>query len=176
MNDKILKALDFATKAHDDQKRKYTNEPYIVHPVAVMEMLKGLNFNESVLIAALLHDTVEDTDTKIHDIEQEFGVTVARMVEDLTDVYTAERFPNIKRKHRKMLEAYRLLRVSGMAKSIKLADLIDNTKSIVEHGKDFAKVYIAEKEELLFVLEGGDQRLMQMAVKSMLEAKKMLEL
>lgn len=71
---------------------------------------------------------------------------------------------------------FRLLRVQGNSKSIKLADLIDNTKSIVEFDKNFAKVYIREKEELLFVLEGGDQRLMDMAVKSLFEAKKILNI
>lgn len=167
----IQKALGFATHKHDGQLRKYTNEPYIVHPVAVMEILKDIGFHESVLCAALLHDTVEDTNTTIQEIEEDFGILIARMVGDLTDVYTSEAYPNIGRKNRKKLECYRLLKVQGNSKSIKLADLIDNTKSIIEGDISFAKVYMQEMEELLFVLEGGDQRLMDMAVKSLFEAK-----
>jgi (p)ppGpp synthase/HD superfamily hydrolase len=174
MEEIVQKALGFATKAHGEQKRKYTGEPYINHPVAVMNILKDLGFHESVLCAALLHDVVEDTPVKIQEIEEAFGPVITRMVLDLTDVYTAESFPNIRRKERKMLECYRILKIGGNAKSIKLADLIDNSISILEHDPGFAKVYIKEKEELLFVLDGGDQRLMQMAVKSMLEAKKKL--
>jgi (p)ppGpp synthase/HD superfamily hydrolase len=170
----LEKALLFASKAHEVQKRKYTGEDYIVHPIAVMEILKSLNLHESILCAALLHDTVEDTTTTVQDIEENFGVQVARIVSDLTDVYTSKAYPNINRRLRKNLECYRMLKMSSTAKTIKLADLIDNTKSILEHDPNFAEVYIKEKEELLFVLEGGNQALMDMAVKSMLNAKKKL--
>ncbi len=174
--DLIQKALEFATKAHGEQKRKYTDEPYIVHPVAVMELLKEIGIiNQHILAAALLHDTVEDTPTTIQDIEENFGILVARMVDDLTDVYTHEKFPNIRRKERKMLECYRLLKIGSDAKSIKLADLIDNTKSILEYDKGFAKTYIKEKRDMLDVLEGGSPILMDLAVKSLLNAEKELK-
>lgn len=166
-NKKLTKAIEFATNAHKGQKRKYTGEDYIVHPIAVMELLRSFGCHEEILCAAVLHDTVEDTDTTIQDIEENFGTIVARMVEGLTDVYTTEAFPNINRKHRKQLECYRLLKTNTNVKTIKVADLIDNTKSILEHDKDFAEVYIKEKEELLFVLEGAHQGLMDMAVKQM---------
>ncbi len=171
----IEKALQFATNAHGAQLRKYTSEPYIVHPIAVMELLKEVGItNQHILSAALLHDTVEDTPTTIQDIEENFGVLVARMVNDLTDVYTHEKYPTIRRRERKLLECYRLLRIGADAKSIKLADLIDNTKSILEYDKAFAKVYIQEKRGMLFVLEGGHPALMDVAVKSLLKAEKKL--
>ncbi len=172
--DKLQTALEFATKHHAGQPRKYTEDPYIVHPVAVMETLKALNFHEDVLCASLLHDVVEDTSVKIQEIEELFGPVISRMVDDLTDVYTSEKFPKINRKLRKKLECYRILKISGNAKSIKLADLIDNTKSILEYDTKFAKTYLEEKEELLYVLEGGHQALMDMAVKSLREAKNIL--
>lgn len=176
MSEKLTKAIEFATLKHKGQVRKYTNEPYIVHPIAVMEHLKSLGFHEDILISAVLHDTVEDTNTTIQEIEENFGVLVARMVTDITDVYTPEAYPKINRGLRKKLECYRLLKVNGNSKSIKLADLIDNTKSILLHDKNFAKTYIKEKEELLFVLEGGDWTLMDIAVKSLFKAKKELGL
>ncbi len=171
---KLQQAIEFATKAHQGQERKYTKEPYIIHPIAVMEILQQLNFHEDILCAAVLHDVVEDTPVTIQEIEEAFGPIITRMVADLTDVYTSDKYPNVNRKLRKKLECYRILKISGNAKSIKLADLIHNTISIIEHDKNFAKTYLAEKEELLFVLEGGHQGLMDMAVKSFLNAKKVL--
>lgn len=168
---KIQKALEFATIAHGEQKRKYTNEPYINHPIAVSKIVEELGVHEDIICAALLHDVVEDTDKTIQDIEDNFGVIIARIVEDLTDVYTSEAFPGIRRKERKMLECYRLSKVSGNAKTIKLADLIDNTSSIVEHDKSFAKVYLAEKEEMLKALSGGESSLMLRALQILKESK-----
>lgn len=168
---KIKRALEFATIAHGEQKRKYTNEPYINHPIAVSKIVEELGVHEDIICAALLHDVVEDTDKTIQDIEESFGVVIARIVEDLTDVYTSEAFSNIRRKERKQLECYRLSKASGNAKTIKLADLIDNTSSIVEYDKSFAKVYLNEKEEMLKVLSGGDPSLMIRALQILKESK-----
>jgi len=170
--EKLQKAIEFATNAHKGQKRKYTGEDYIVHPIAVMEILRGFNFHEEILCAAVLHDTVEDTPVTLQDIEENFGTIVAKLVEDLTDVFTKEAFPQINRKYRKQLECYRILKISGHAKSIKVADLIDNTKSIVEHDEAFSGVYLKEKQELLFVLDGAHQGLMDIAVRQMFKLKK----
>lgn len=176
MSELIKKAFEFSENAHKGQLRKYTNEDYIVHPIAVFELLQNVGItNEHILVSALLHDTVEDTPTTLQDVEQNFGTLVCRMVEDLTDVYTKEAFPNIRRKERKMLECYRLWKVNSNSKSIKLADLIDNTKSILEYDKNFSKIYIAEKRELLQVLEGGHPSLMETARKSLLDAEKKLK-
>ena len=68
---KLKKAIEFATKAHEGQVRKYTGEPYIVHPLEVAEIVKTVEHTEEMLMAAVLHDTVEDTDTTIEDIDRE---------------------------------------------------------------------------------------------------------
>ena len=68
MSDIIQKALLFATEAHGKQVRKYTGEPYIVHPVEVMSIVKSVVSDEEVLAAALLHDVVEDTPAVVADI------------------------------------------------------------------------------------------------------------
>ncbi len=168
------KALGFATYAHGDQQRKYTGEKYIVHPIAVAEKLKALGLHDSVLCSALLHDVLEDTHITEHEMEREFGPVITRMVVDLTDVYTTKKFPNIRRKERKMLECYRLWNINGNSKSIKLSDIIDNTPSIMEFGGDFAKVFLMETRELLQVLQGGDQRLMEEATRGLLTWEKKL--
>ncbi len=172
--DKYTKVLHFAIFAHSGQERKYTGDPYIHHPIAVAKIIKDLGMHEDYQCAALLHDVVEDTNVTNQTIEQEFGIIVAKIVEQLTDVYTHEAYPNIARKERKMLECYRLSKVSGNAKTIKLADIIDNTPSIVANDPAFSKIYIPENEELLQALSGGDHFLMAQAVQVIKKAKEHL--
>lgn len=78
-------ALDFATKAHEGQYRKATSEPYIVHPINVANMLEEAGFQEEVIVAGLLHDTVEDTTVTIEEIRNIFGENVAKMVASNTE-------------------------------------------------------------------------------------------
>lgn len=76
----IIKAINFATKKHEGQVRKGTDIPYIVHPMETMTILRGMNADTSLLIAGVLHDVVEDTDTTIDEIQNEFGKEVADLV------------------------------------------------------------------------------------------------
>jgi len=82
---RINKALDFAIKAHKNQKRK-SGEDYVIHPILVATITSFFNENEDVIIAALLHDVVEDTDYTIYYIKDEFGSEVANLVEGLTKI------------------------------------------------------------------------------------------
>lgn len=74
------KAKQFATKAHEGQKRKNSDIPYITHPIRVAERLEAYGFREELICAAYLHDVVEDTPIEIEDIEKEFGSKVAKIV------------------------------------------------------------------------------------------------
>lgn len=166
----IKKAAIFAANAHKRhaQIRKYTGEPYIVHPAAVAKLVSSVTKDPEIIAAAFLHDTVEDTDTTLAHIELEFGWRVARLVSDLTDVSK----PNDgNRKIRKRIDRKHTALASPDAKTIKLADLIDNTKSIVEHDTDFARVYLKEKQLLLEVLTDGDATLYNMAANSLIQGK-----
>ena len=145
----IAKARAYATAAHSGQKRKYTGDDYIVHPIAVARLVEERGGSEAMICAALLHDTVEDTNTTEEDILANFGPEIAKLVRELTDVYTKEDYPHLNRKVRKKLEADRLALVSQEAKEIKYCDMLDNTSTIVEHDPGFAKVYLKEKETLL---------------------------
>ncbi|CAA6818970.1 MAG: GTP pyrophosphokinase (EC, (p)ppGpp synthetase II / Guanosine-3',5'-bis(diphosphate) 3'-pyrophosphohydrolase (EC [uncultured Sulfurovum sp.] len=78
-------ALNLAKEAHAPQKRK-SGEPYIIHPILVATITALVSNDESMVIAALLHDVVEDTDYKINEIEEIFGEDVAHMVEGLTKI------------------------------------------------------------------------------------------
>ena len=79
--DLIDKALQIASIAHEGQYRKNTKIPYIAHPVAVGMILQKAGYSEEMVAAGILHDTVEDTDITMEDIEREFGLEVARIVE-----------------------------------------------------------------------------------------------
>ena len=78
-------AIDFATKAHEGQKRK-SGEPYIIHPLAVAGILAEWDMDIDTVIAGILHDTVEDTDTSLEQIESLFGRDVAFLVDGVTKV------------------------------------------------------------------------------------------
>lgn len=140
------KVLEFATLAHTGQKRKYTYDPYIVHPIAVSETVKKFGGSPAQIAAALLHDTVEDCDVTIEDIKENFGTEVADLVYWLTDTSSPE---DGNRAVRKAIDAERLGNAPVEAQFVKLADLIDNTGSIVEHDANFARTYLREKAILL---------------------------
>jgi len=152
----VAEALVFAYKAHDGQVRKYTGEPYIVPPISVAALVASITDNQGIIAAALLHDTVEDTDVTIADIHQEFGGYIAAWVSDLTDVSKPE---DGNRASRKAIDLQHTARALPPAKTIKLADLIDNSKSILERDPNFAVYYMKEKRALLEVLKEGDKTL-----------------
>ena len=173
MMDIIAKARTFAIAAHSaiGQIRKYTGEPYIVHPVNVANIVMSVTHTDEMLAAALLHDVVEDTQVTIELITREFGTEVATMVEMLTDVSTPV---DGNRAARKAIDREHIGIASPQTKTIKLADLIDNSRSICEHDVGFAKVYILEKELLLQVLKEGDKFLWDTANDIVQTQKKLL--
>lgn len=159
----LVKLADaFAEKAHERQKRKYTGEPYIEHPRAVSRLVASVPHDDAMLAAALLHDTVEDCGVRLTDIVTTFGIDVGTLVEQLTDV---SKPTDGNRAVRKALDRHRTDLACPRAKTIKLADLIDNSRSIVVHDPKFAEVYLAEKRLLLPFLKPGDPTLWEMAAR-----------
>lgn len=156
------RARRYATKAHAEagQRRKYTDEPYIVHPAAVVERVRSVTDSEVMLAAAWLHDTVEDTPSTLADIENHFGPEVASLVEMLTDAPQ----PQAKnRAARKVAHFRHTAKASADAQTIKLADIIDNTRSIIQFNAHFARVYLVEKRVQITLLTAGDRDLWQQA-------------
>jgi (p)ppGpp synthase/HD superfamily hydrolase len=156
MDKMIHRAISFATDAHAGQVRKYTGDPYIEHPLSVMAILQSVNADEELLIAAVLHDVVEDTPVELETVEAVFGERVAQLVDDLTD---RSRPDDGNRRVRKQIDLEHTAQASPDAKTIKLADLIDNTGNIVQHDPGFAKRYMKEKQNLLQVLTEGHPEL-----------------
>lgn len=169
-----LMAMTFATIAHAEQERKYTGNPYIEHPWEVAEMVRSVpNHTPAMLAAAWLHDTIEDcgvTAKQLHDL---FGVEVTDLVVQLTDV---TKLSDGNRAKRKEIERNRLAMISKKAKTVKLADLISNSTSIIQHDPEgFGRVYIPEKRALLPALEGGDLRLWTQAQDIILDYERRFE-
>ena len=159
----IEKARVFATAAHAAaaQLRKYTNEPYIVHPNEVASIVDSVEgATDEMVAAAWLHDVVEDTGVTIEVIRAEFGEKVAELVGWLTDVSRPEQG---NRATRKAIDRAHTAMAPAEAQTIKLADLISNCSSIVEHDANFAKTYLEEKRLLLEVLTKGNRELWEKA-------------
>lgn len=125
----LLAAIQFASRKHSTQRRKGEDaSPYINHPITVTHLLAdtGGITDLITLMAAVLHDTIEDTETTPGELEELFGQTVRKVVEEVTDDKTLDKAV---RKERQIEHAPRL---SRRAKAIRLADKIANVRDVVE--------------------------------------------
>ena len=149
--DKLFnKAELFGIRKHRGQLRKYTNESYYhSHCCPVAELCHERGGSKNMVCAAILHDTLEDTDTTEYELLAEFRAEITSLVCELTDQFTKEDYPSLNRAERKKREAERLGKISEGAKLIKICDLINNTESIVRHDLSFAKTYLREVADIL---------------------------
>ena len=144
--------IEFIYMAHEGQTRKYTGEAYAEHPMEVARIVRDAVYDLDMIAAAMMHDILEDTDHTLAEVEKVGGMVAATYVEWLTN----KEYPEAKnRKERKVLIAAYLANAPSEVKTIKLADIIHNTPSIIEHDPKFAKVYVAENKLLLESLRGG---------------------
>jgi (p)ppGpp synthase/HD superfamily hydrolase len=160
----IIAAAEIAREAHAGQTRKYDNAPYITHPEAVAALVATVPHTEAMLAAAWLHDVVEDTAVTPVQLFEKLalvaGVERADAVVDLVGWLTeAPAVAGENRKARKEKYRAHLSDAPADAQTIKLADLIDNSRSIVERDPDFARVYLREKRALLEGMTDGDPEL-----------------
>lgn len=163
MNDlaKLLQAISFAAKKHSSQKRKGSDgEPYINHPVEVTNLLANIGKIQdiNVLIAAVLHDTIEDTETSGEDITNLFGAEVCGMVLEVTDD------KSLPKDRRKELQIEHAPHLSVGAKQIKLADKISNIRDVTENPpSDWSNQrrleYVEWGEKVVAGLRGANENL-----------------
>ncbi|ABV36381.1 guanosine polyphosphate pyrophosphohydrolase/synthetase [Shewanella sediminis HAW-EB3] len=158
----VKSAQHFATQAHTqiNHLRKYTKQPYQMHLKRVAQTVSEITDDPEIIAAAWLHDTVEDTPATFEDIELNFGSRVVQFVFDLTDV---SRPSDGSRALRKAIDREHLSQASPAAKTIKLADLIDNCADICKHDERFGRVFVVEMQQLLPHLVDGDERLYRRA-------------
>lgn len=161
----MTRALQFATTRHAQQRRKYTDLPYITHLEAVVAILRDHDINDpTTLAAAYLHDVVEDTQTTIQELILMFGESVAELVYWLSDLEKGNRAARV------LQSCWRLSRAPMPAKVIKCADIIDNSSTIAEYDPKFAATFNREKSatlQMMAAIEGpefADLRIFRKAV------------
>jgi (p)ppGpp synthase/HD superfamily hydrolase len=152
----VESAKELATIAHQDQYRKYTGEPYINHLREVVTILRNnVDTTDEMLAAAWLHDAVEDQNVPYNDIIAATNETTASYVWYLTKppLFVGNR---ARRKH---MDRVRLGNAPSAVQTIKYADLLSNTKDLVQYDPQFAGVFISEGRELVRCMTQGDERL-----------------
>ena len=134
-----LLAQGFAMCAHRNQRRKYEDVPYMVHPIRVARIVHEYTDDANVIAAAMMHDVLEDTDVTAEEMRRVFGDPMTDLVLEVTDV---SRPSDGKSAVRKEKDKEHLAKSSPGGAIIKLADLIDNCVSITAHDKGFAPIYL----------------------------------
>jgi guanosine-3',5'-bis(diphosphate) 3'-pyrophosphohydrolase len=168
----LQRVTEFADQAHGEQRRKYSGERYIVHPLRVMKICQSVSDQLDMHAAALLHDVLEDTVVTQKEMSSflksimtaDQAASTLHLVIDLTDVYTKKAYPALKRLDRKELEIRRLSMISSDAQTIKYADVLDNTQDLIATDPDFATVYLRESWKLLQQMNRGNQVLYRQVV------------
>lgn len=124
----ITKCYSFAAEKHKHQRRKADNSSYIIHPAGVAEKLThiGKINNFEIICAAILHDTIEDTDCNAQEIANEFGPSIASYVMEVSDDKSMDKI------ERKKHQISHCIELSYGAKNIKLADKLDNLTDLVK--------------------------------------------
>ena len=128
----LLKALHFAADKHRDHRRKDVHaSPYINHPIHVAQILSEVGIEDpETLAAAVLHDTVEDTETTLGELAKEFGDRVSRIVAEVTDDKT------LSKDDRKRLQIEHAPELSEEAALVKVADKISNVSDVIDNPPD----------------------------------------
>jgi len=174
----LLKAARFSAEKHRDQRRKDSYaSPYINHPLQVAETLASVGGVEdvSLLMAALLHDTVEDTGTRPEEIEAEFGAEVLFLVMEVTDD------KSLPKPERKRLQVEHAPHKSHRAKLLKLADKICNVGDILhtppaDWSLQRRREYLLWTEQVVAGLRGASPRLERRYDELLAEGKQALGL
>jgi len=131
----LLKAINFATVVHNGQIRRISGKPYITHAIKVAERISEVTHRESILVAAILHDVLEDTTVTKTELELLFGAVVADLVEEVSNDTKLLSFMGKEAYQLRMLPA-----LSDSALLIKLADITDNLQdAMLEKSKERTK-------------------------------------
>lgn len=131
------KAIVFAVKAHHNTERRGKGFPYIVHPMEAVEIVATITSDQELLAAAVLHDTVEDTDIEVEDIKKQFGDRIAAIVEQESDKFTEGISEEDSWHDRKRAAIDRLKHASKDAKIVAMGDKLSNMRAIA---RDYATI------------------------------------
>jgi len=146
----VLRAVKFAVYWHGNQRRRYTNEPYVNHLLSVAYLVAGRTTDPHIIAAAVLHDILEDTPVSRHELKDNFGARILEMVEMLTDVPCTP--GGLNRAARQFLDRERIAKAGPEVQLIKGCDMYDNLEDIKTYDPNFYKVFKKEKQLLLDVM------------------------
>lgn len=160
MSERIKAAEQLARRAHEGQKRKYSGEPYIVHPEAVAmraSKIGGLSAyaRDTLCAAAWLHDVLEDCpEITEQEILDECGREVLDLVKELTNPSKGMKAP---RAERKRIDREHITKASAMARALKKIDRTCNLRDILHEEADqsFLRLYLKESRDLYDAISGG---------------------
>lgn len=158
-----LKAMLYARQIHRTQKRKYTDNPYFDHLAEVAGIVASVAedydpLGPTMIAVAYLHDSIEDQGETVESLASKFNVQIAQAVSALSDMEEGNRAA----RHAASVE--RLRRAPGWVQTIKVADIISNTSSIVQHDPKFARVFLREKWDTLTAMDKADPHLRTLAL------------
>lgn len=147
----IRKAFEVGKKAHDGQKRQ-SGEAYFTHPIAVAEIIAKLGGDADTIAAALLHDTVEDTDVTLDDINKDFGTNVTHLIDGATKLMEAdfEQRPTLDERIETLRKMFNLMQVDVRIMILKLADRLHNMQTIGFRPRD-KQVAVARETQEIYV-------------------------
>jgi len=138
LNTELLdRAIIFAVKAHADTERRGKGYPYIVHPMEAVEIVATMTADQELLAAAILHDTVEDTEVTVEQLRTEFGERIASLVADESDVMPEGMTEEASWHQRKQAAIDRLSKASHDAKMVAMGDKLSNMRAIA---RDYAEI------------------------------------
>ena len=154
----LYQAITFACDAHKGQRRKWTDEPYITHPLRVMSRVLLLpNTREEMATAAVLHDVIEDCNFSLNDINK-FGNKVTELVDGLTNPSKGSKEP---RAVRKQMDREHLAMACPDIQTIKAIDRLDNLMDITHAPVNFQRLYLLESKKLCMVLDKADKNILE---------------
>uniref|UniRef100_A0A914CGZ9 Guanosine-3',5'-bis(diphosphate) 3'-pyrophosphohydrolase MESH1 n=1 Tax=Acrobeloides nanus TaxID=290746 RepID=A0A914CGZ9_9BILA len=157
----VIKAADFAARKHNTQRRKDAAQtPYVNHPIGAAYILtnEAKVYDAVTLAGAILHDTVEDTDTSFEEIRNEFGDEVLSVVRDVTDD------KSLSKEETKRLQIVHAPHICEKAKYVKLADKLNNLRDLERYlpvgwDKETARKYASWSREVVSKLKGLNETL-----------------
>lgn len=171
----LLRALSFSAEKHRDQRRKGVDaSPYINHPISVAEVLARTGVSDpGILAAAVLHDTIEDTETTGEELEDRFGARIRGLVEEVTDD------KSLPRSVRKDLQIEHAHTLSDGAKQIKIADKTCNARDVTHSAPagwplERRLAYLDWTEEVVEGCRGVNERLERLYDRTLAEGRRHL--
>lgn len=145
--------LSFATKKHENQIRKFNGEPYINHPIRVATIVREFTTDPDIIAAALLHDTLEDTDTTFNEIKEQFNDYIAHLVLELTSDKDQIKLIG---KTKYLLE--KMNHLSNDALLVKLADRLDNISDLSHEHLKWSLEYSIQTDNIMTMLDNTNMR------------------